>query len=96
MATSKFRAMVHTKEPLMLKMFDTMIRKEVATSSLAKYVGIDPATVRNWADGYTSPRLQHYRKAMEYLGYEIKLVSTDGRLDTLPPLEGQQNIAPKM
>ena len=96
MATSKFRAQVNTKNPLLLKMFETMIRKEVPTIFLADYVNINPATIRNWADGYTSPRLEHYQKAMQYLGYEVKLVSTDGRTDNQPPLVGQQSIAPKM
>ena len=95
MGTSKFRATLNTKEPLLLKMFETMVRKEVPTALLAEYANVHPATIRNWADGHTSPRLQHYQKAMQYLGYEIKLVSTDGKLDNQPPLWGQQSIAPK-
>ena len=58
----------------MTKFKKLLNEKDLHGSQLARRIGVTPALVWKWANGKSSPRLEHTKKLAEVLGISVEEV----------------------
>jgi len=62
--------------PVIKWIWDQMSEKKITQEALAKKAGISAATIRNWGQGRSSPKLQDVQCVLTVLGAEIFVMQT--------------------
>ena len=62
--------------PVIKWIWDKMSEKKITQEALAKKAGISAATIRNWGQGRSSPKLQDVQCVLTVLGADIFVKQT--------------------